>query len=187
MKTITLILPFLFSLLSSAQEKPKKETVNPNVRPESELILKFHHKIKIVRTKRLDDSGVLHLFPGDTVHLEFQKLKGKLVNPKVVEEIKHPKRSITFEMTQDESITMLFRKTQIQKTVAVDCEHRGLRSDKFAPTNLQPTEKGLMIGDSWPNTVWAIKISNIRVSSKSAEQVYREKVSKQANKANKSQ
>ena len=81
-------------------------------------------------------------------------------------------------MTQDASITMLFRKTEIQKTVAVDCEHRSVRSEDFLPTNLLPTEKGLMVGDSWSNSVWAIRISNIEVTSKSAEKVYEERISK---------
>ena len=172
------ILITFIPLISSAQIAKKKTKIDPNIRPESEVVLKFEHKIKILETKRFNDKGVLLLFAGDTVHLEFEEVKGKLVRPKVVDKVKYPKRSITFEMTQDASITMLFRKTEIQKTVAVDCEHRSVRSEDFLPTNLLPTEKGLMVGDSWSNSVWAIRISNIEVTSKSAEKVYEERISK---------
>ena len=93
-------------------------------------MLKFERKIEISEIKRFKD-GVLELFPGDTVHLEFAEKDGDLVNPKVVVKVEHPKRTITFKMTQDESITMLFRESAIQKTVAMNCEHRGLGSDEF--------------------------------------------------------
>lgn len=184
-KLSIIILITFIPLIGSAQVEKKKTRVDPNIRPESEVVLKFEHKIKIPETKRFNDKGVLLLFAGDTVHLEFQEVKGKLVRPKVVDKVKYPKRSITFEMTQDASITKLFRETQIQKTVAVDCEHQSLRSEDFSPTNLFPTEKGLVIGDSWSNAVWAIRISNIEVTSKSAEKVYEERISKNNKKANK--
>jgi hypothetical protein len=35
-----------------------------------------------------------------------------------------------------------------------------------------------MAGDSWPNSVWALRLSNIEVTSKPAVEVYKEKVSK---------
>lgn len=150
---------------------------DPNVRPAGQVVLKFERKIEIPEIKRFKD-GVLELFPGDTVHLEFEEKDGDLVRPKVVAKVLHPKRTITFRMTQDESITMLYRESEIQKTVALDCEHRGLGSEKFSRTNLNPTEKGLMAGDSWPNSVWILRLSNIEVTSRTASEVYEEKVSK---------
>ena len=139
-------------------------------------MLKFEHKIEIPEIKRFKE-GVLELFPGDIVHLQFEEKDGDLVSPKVVAKVEHPKRTITFRMTQDQSITMLFRESAIQKTIAMDCEHRGLRSKDFSRTNLNPTEKGLMAGDSWPNSVWMLRLSNIEVTPRPASEVYEEKVS----------
>jgi len=149
---------------------------DPNVRPAGEVVLKFEHKIDIAEIQRFKD-GVLQLFPGDTVHLEFEEKDGNLVSPGVVAKVEHPERTITLKMTQDESITMLFRESAIQKTVAMDCEHRGLGNEDFFRTNLYPTENGLAAGDSWPNSVWILRLSNIEATSKPASEVYEEKVS----------
>jgi hypothetical protein len=156
-----------------------EETVDldPNVRPAGEVILKFEHKIDIAESKRFKD-GMLLLFPGDIVHLEFEEKDGVFLRPKVVAKVQDPKRTITFRMTQNQSVTMLFRESKIQKTVSLDCEHQGLDSENFSNTNLNPTEKGLTAGDSWPNSVWLLRLSNIEVTSRPASEVYKEKVSK---------
>jgi hypothetical protein len=171
---------FLLLLTSALGAQGQQEAGNsdPNIRPAGEVVLKFERKIEIPEIKRFREDGVLELFPGDTVHLEFEGEKGNLVRPKVVAKVTDPTRTITFKMTQDESITMLYRETGIQKTVALDCAHRGLRSETFSPTNLHPTEKGLKAFDSWPNSVWILRLSNIEVTSKSPSEVYKEKVSK---------
>ncbi len=171
---IGLLAPQIF-----AQGKQNASTTNSNIRPSGEITLKFQRTIEIPEIERLNDAGILEIFPGDTIHLEFQDVDGELVQPKVVAQVTDPKRTITFNMTQDESMTMLSRTTEIQKTIAVDCAHRGLGSDEFFPTVLQPTEKGLSSFDSWPNSVWVIRLSNIEVTSRSASDVYEEKVSKQ--------
>ena len=85
------ILITFIPLISSAQIAKKKTKIDPNIRPESEVVLKFEHKIKILETKRFNDKGVLLLFAGDTVHLEFEEVKGKLVRPKVVDKVNIPR------------------------------------------------------------------------------------------------
>ncbi len=178
MKKTAITLAF-FALIvwrANAEQGQGAADPDPNIRPAGEIVLKFERKIKIPEIKRFED-GVLELFPGDTVHLEFEDDGGDLVRPKVVAKVQHPKRTITFRMTQDESITMLFRESEVRKTVALDCEHRGLGSEEFFRTNLNPTEKGLMAVDSWPNSVWLLRLSNIEITSKPASEVYKEKVS----------
>ncbi len=174
----------LFALSASAQEKSKGEpskgeSKDPNIRPAGEVVLKFERKIEIPEIKRFDDKGVLELFPGDKVHLEFaDDGKGGLTQPKVVAKVRDPAKTITFAMKQDKQMTTLTRSTKIQKTVGLDCVHRGLGGENFHRTNLHPTEKGLMAFDTWPNTVWILRLSNIKVTSKSAAEVYDEKVSR---------
>jgi hypothetical protein len=176
MRSTALSIAFL-ALIAARSNAQEVAASDPNIRPAGDVVLKFERKIEIPEIKRFQD-GVLELFPGDTVHLEFEEKNGDLVRPKIVAEVQYPKRTITFRMTQDESITMLFRESEIQKTVALDCEHRGLSSKEFSRTNLNPTEKGLMAGDSWSNSVWSLRLSNIEVTSKSASEVYKDKVSK---------
>lgn len=48
----------------------------------------------------------------------------------------------------------------------------------YSSTNLRPTEKGLASFDSWPGSVWSLKLTNIEVSNRSAQEVYTEKVKK---------
>ena len=149
-----------------------------NTRPQRQLTLSLKDgKTKTVEVpggEYLTEDGTLTLFPGDTIHLEFDEA-GK---PHVVSVVKDPKRTVTFSMTQDERVTMLMRKTEMQQTVAMDCTHLGLGSDKYSRTNLYPTEKGLAAGDSWPETVWSLRLSNFEVSDRSASEVYQERTSK---------
>jgi hypothetical protein len=175
--TVPLFAFLLLTFRASGEEISNASPADPNIRPAGDVTLKFERKIEIPEIKRFD-GGVLEIFPGDTVHLEFEEEGGKLVRPKVVAEVKDPKRTISFAMTQDPSMTMLTRKTAIQQTVAMDCENRGLGSEEFSPTNLNPTEKGLSAFDSWPSSVWVLRLSNIEVTSKPAAEVYEEKVSK---------
>lgn len=174
---ITLALLVLIVRLTIAQQDQSVVDSDPNIRPAGVLTLKFEHNIKIPEIKRFEN-GVLELFPGDTVHLEFETDGEELVRPKIVAKVQHPKRTVTFKMTQDKSSTMLIRSSAIQKTIALDCEHRGLGQEGFSKTNLRPTEKGLMSADSWPNSVWTLRLSHIEVTSRSASEVYEEKVSK---------
>lgn len=177
MKTpLTFLFLAFFGSPALGQENPNNANPDPNIRPAGDVVLKFERKIEVPEIKRFD-GGVLEIFPGDTVHLEFEDEGGKLVRPKVVAEVKNPKRTITFAMTQNSSMTMLTRKTAIQQTVAMDCTNRGLGSEEFSPTNLNPTEKGMSAFDSWPNTVWILRLSNIEVSAKPASEVYQKKVS----------
>lgn len=132
--------------------------------------------ISIPKGEYLDKDGTLTLHPGDEIHVEFREIDGSLGRPVVVQAVTHPERSITFSMTQKEGMTMLFRKTAMRQTVAMDCQHKGLGSDRFFRTNLFPTEKGLAAGDSWPETVWTLRLNNFEVTTKPASEVYEKRV-----------
>ncbi len=149
-----------------------------NTRPKRQFELSLKggkaETVDIPEGEYLTDDGTLTLFPGDTVHLEFDDA-GK---PQVVSEVKESKRTVTFSMSHKEDMTMLSRSSKMQETVAMDCKHRGLGSEKFARTNLHPTEKGLAGFDSWPGIVWTLELSNFEVTDRSASEVYEERVSK---------
>lgn len=179
MKTIYCPIILLLTLSSGFSEEPQKP-IDPNTRPAGVVVLKFERKIEIPEIRRFSEEGVLEIFPGDTVHLEFEEEGGNLVRPRVVTAVADRARTITFKMTQDESITMLYRETGIQNTVALDCRYRQLGSDELGQTNLYPTEKGLVGGDSWSNSVWMLRLSNIEVTSKPAAEVYEEKTSRES-------
>lgn len=148
-----------------------------NTRPTRQLTLQLEGgKTEIVEVPKgeyLTKEGTLTLYPGDTIHLEFDEAG----TPHIAGEEKDPKRTVTFSMTQDAQITMLTRKTKMRETVAMDCTHRGLGTETFARTNLRPTEKGLAAFDSWPGTVWTLRLSNFEVTDRSASEVYQERVS----------
>ncbi len=71
--------------------------------------------------------------------------------------------------------SLLTRTTKIQQTVAMDCGNRSGKRETYSSTNLRPTEKGLASFDSWPDSVWSIKLINIEVTNRSAQEVYLEK------------
>jgi len=153
-----------------------------NTRPGRKLTLSLEggqtKTVEIPKGEYLSEDGTLTLHPGDTIHLEFDEGAAKARKPHIVSEVKDPKRTITFSMSQDKGMTMLSRKTEMQKTVAMDCTHRGLGSDKYARTNLYPTEKGLAAFDSWPGSVWSLRLSDFEVTDRSASEVYQERTSK---------
>ncbi len=183
MKNLILLLCSILAFIApTAIAKPEKKVKDPNISPPRELILKFERrepvKADLPERKYLQDGGVLELFSGDKVNLEFDKVEGELKNPKVVTKVVNPKQTITFEFTQDKKISILNRSTKITATVAMDCDHLTLGSKDFQRTNLYPTEKGLSSFDSWPNSVYVLRLSNIEVTAKSASKVYKEKVGK---------
>lgn len=135
-------------------------------------------KVTVPKGEFMSADGVLTLYPGDTVHVEFQKEGEKLGGPTIVAEVTHPERTITFAMSHQKGIAFLMRTTEMQETVAFDCTHCAIGSDDFARTNLIPTEKGLAAGDSWPGNVWIVRVMNLEVSKRPAMEVYQEKVGK---------
>ena len=161
-------------------KKEASEKLNTRAEREMEVSQRDGKKtmLKIPKGEFLSADGVLTLYPGDKVHLEFEKQGEKLANPTLVAEVTHPERTITFEMSHKEGTAILMRTTEIQQTVALDCTHCAIGSDEFARTNLIPTEKGLASFDSWPGTVWIVRLSNLEVSDRPAMEVYQEKVGK---------
>ena len=153
-----------------------------NTRPARKLTLYFDGgKTKVVdipKGEYLSKDGTLTLYPGDTIHLEFDEQKEKGGIPHVVSEVKKPKSTITFTMTQKADGTILSRNTKIHKTVAMDCKHGGLGMDDFFRTLLMPTEKGIGGYDIWANTVWTLRLSSFEMTDRSASKVYEERISK---------
>ncbi|MCW1886564.1 hypothetical protein OKA04_17635 [Luteolibacter flavescens] len=131
-------------------------------------------KVKVPEGEYLSKDDVLTLYPGDKVHLEFSEF-GK---PSVVAAVSKPDSTVTFELTNADGVTTLNRTTDMQLTVAMDCENRPLGTEEFGRTHLRPTDKGLAATDAWQGKVWTLKLSNFEVSQKSADEVYNERVSK---------
>jgi hypothetical protein len=149
-----------------------------NTRPAKKVTIAFEggktETVDVPEGPYLTEEGTLTLCLGDTIHLEFDEA-GK---PFLVSEVKNAKRTIKFALSQQQGITMLSRTTQMQETVAMDCMHRGWGSEKFARTNLRPTEKALGAFDSWPGTVWTVQLSAFEVTNRPATEVYEKRVAK---------
>ena len=124
----------------------------------------------------LSKAGALYLYPGDTVHLEFQDTDGKLKDPIVVAEVKNPARTLTFALTQDFGLTTLKRSGEIQQTVAVDAYAQILGQKAYKQyRDIYPTEKGEPNEFAWAEGAWHIKIDKIEVTEKSANDAYTER------------
>lgn len=176
------VAPLILALAPVAPLGAQDSGASANHRPASTIKViqpdGSKQEIKLPARDLLAADGRLILYPGDTVHLEFAETSGKLSSPKVVPSVTAPERTITFKMTQQKEMTMLSRTTKIQQTVAMDCGNRSGKREAYTPTNLRPTEKGLASFDSWPGSVWSLKLTNIEVSDRSAQDVYMEKVNK---------
>ncbi|MDB4272966.1 hypothetical protein N9873_01910 [Akkermansiaceae bacterium] len=126
-----------------------------------------------------NEKGILELYPGDVVHLEFEEVEGELINPKVVKEVVNRDRSFTFKFVQNANASILHRSPGLKKTAAVDCSFRDISGDQFESKILFPTEQGRLVVDVFPGTVWTIRVSNIELSDKRAQTVAKERETKQ--------
>jgi hypothetical protein len=124
----------------------------------------------------LSADGILDLYPGDTIHLEFSKSGETLVKPKVVASVTKPEQTITFHFAVSGGGITLKRTTKIQKTVALDCFEKAVDSEKHTLSqSFFPTEKGQTEEQTWPNKIWHLQMKNIEVTDKTAEQVFNER------------
>ncbi len=153
---------------------------DPNFREAREVELALEggktETVKVPEGKHLSEDGVLTLYPDDTVHLEFPEGGGKNLKAKVVKDVTHPERTVTFSLSQQDGLTMLSRSTAVKQTVAMDCKQRAVGSEEWVRTNLRPTTQGLTGFDSWPGGVFAVQLSNFEVTDRPVEEVYMERV-----------
>ena len=164
--------------IAASLAKPQDKE-GPNFRAAREIDLSVEkgktQKMKVPEGTYLSKDGSLTLYPGDEVLVEFSEDGGK---PSIVAAVTKPGRTMSFKLSSKDGMTFLYRSTEMQPTVAMDCMHRVAGSEKFHRTNLYPTEKGLAAGDSGPGDVWTLQLSNFEVTDRPADEVYTERVNK---------
>ncbi|MDA8991998.1 hypothetical protein N9F61_00995 [Akkermansiaceae bacterium] len=157
------------------KKAPLPGDANKRKEREEEITLQGQVKktVTVPAGKFFSEEGVLNLYPGDTVHLQFS---GVGSTPKVVAEITKPENTITFKFTHDAGGAKLLRTMKIQKTVALDCYEGVVDSEEWVRSaSVAPVEKGQKDEYAWPNEIWRIQIKNIELTEKSAEQAFRER------------
>lgn len=124
----------------------------------------------------LNETGILDLYIGDQVHLEFKKSGGVFSDPKIVASVKKPEQTITLSFQITEDGHTLTRTTQIQQTVALDCYEMHVGAEEFSKNqSFFPTEKGQKEEQTWSKNVWHLQLRNIAVTTKPAADVFQER------------
>lgn len=124
----------------------------------------------------LSKDGVLDIYLGDTIHLEFEKTGGSFTHPKVVATVTKPEQTITLDFQVTEDGHILTRTTQIQQTVAFNCYEMQINGKEFFKNNnFFPTEKGQKEEQRWLNDYWHLQLRDIEVTTKTAAQVFQER------------
>ena len=127
----------------------------------------------------LSKAGMLELYIGDTVHLEFQMADGQLSakDPIIVVEVKKPEQTMTFEFINDRGTPTLKRSSKIQKTVAFDCQIQTNGSAEFTKEKrIAPTNKGKSDEFAWLPGLLRIQFSNFSVNDRSIDDEYADRI-----------
>jgi hypothetical protein len=104
--------------------------------------------------------GIITLFPGDKIMVEFEIAGSVPTNPRVVTKIFHPERTLELEMTQDAQITMVNRKSGFARNLTMDCYFLTVGSDFKNHANLSPLYKGMYCGDGFEASTYCVKLYN---------------------------
>lgn len=129
-------------------------------RPAKEIVLSLPKGEK--KTFRLAvapyvSEGLITLFPGDKIMVEFEIVDSAPKNPKVVSKMLHPERTLELEMKQDAGITFVERKSGFAQKLTMDCYFLTIGSDFKNHANMYPLEKGMGCGDGFEPKTYCIK------------------------------
>ena len=102
--------------------------------------------------------GVITLYPGDKIIVEFDLVDSQPANPRVVKAITHPERTLELEMTQDKGLTGVNRKSGFAKKLTMDSYFLTLGSDFKNHANMYPLDKTLPCFDGFEPKTYCIKL-----------------------------
>jgi len=165
-KSVVSCAPILLSLAITAFFPVFSQTQDAAaIRPAKQITMNFAKGEKQVihlAEGHYISQGVITLFPGDSILVEFEIVNSAPKNPKVVAKMSHPERTLELKMTQDADITMVSRNSGFAQKLTMDCYFLLLNSDFENHANMYPMEKGMGSYDSFDPKAYCIKFYDFR-------------------------
>ena len=172
----SLLLPVTFTLALAQAGKPKadqeREAVCRRVpcRPAKTL------KLKVSETEVAEfdfpkgpyvADGYVNLLSGEEINVEFDDGADGPTNPRYVEKVTAPEKTVTFSLELKDVGTILTVKNPFAKNILYDCLIQHYKDQRLRKTTIIPVQGGLLSFEHWPYPITQVVISNVRyVSSK---------------------
>lgn len=170
----SLLLLVIFTLTLAQAEKPKtdheRETICSRVpcRPAKTLTLKISEtevaEFDIPEGPYVAD-GRINVLSGEEINVEFDDGAGGPTNPRYVEKITAPEKTLTFSLSLRDGGTILTVRNSFAKTIHYDCLIRRYKAQRMQKTTIVVVQSGLVSFEHWPYPITQVVISNIRYVS----------------------
>ena len=178
MKTILLCSLAIIAAFQSTHSQGPAAAPKPSARPETTITLDFGAEGKKTMTfpasVYVTPEGWISVLPGEEHTIEFDIVDGQPKNLRYLTDKSKKSQPgtgrFTVSLSQDKDITMLFRRADSPKPLAMRCLTQSYGEDKLRETKLNPVGK-LPYGDSWANTVCSVMLGEIRLVEEPKEDV----------------
>jgi hypothetical protein len=170
----SLLLPVIFTPALAQAGKPKadqeREAVCRRVtcRPAKTLRLKVGEtevaEFDFPKGPYVAD-GYINLLSGEEINVEFDDGAGGPTNPRYVEKVTSPEKTVTFSLSLKDIGTILSVKNPFPKNILYDCLIQHYKAQRLQKTTIVPVESGLVSFEHWPYPITQVVISNLRYAS----------------------
>jgi hypothetical protein len=170
-----IVFAFTLALSAAAQQKPQtaeeareeickkvvcREPKTVNLKLNNKEVLAFDFpKIPYVA------EGYINVLMGEKIYVEFDEAANTLTNARYVEQIKAAEKTVTFELTQTDSGTILSVKNPFSKDIIYDCLIQNYKTDGLQKTSIIPVKAKIMSFEMWGQPIPQVVISNVRFVS----------------------
>jgi hypothetical protein len=172
----SLLLLIVITLAFAQADKPKagqeRESVCSRVPCRPAQILKL--KISETEVAEFDipegpyvSDGRINVLSGEEINVEFDDGADGPTNPRYVEKVIAPEKTMTFNLSLRDKETILTVKNPFAKTILYDCLIRRYKAERMQKASVTPAQSGGISFEHWPYAITQVLISNVRyVSSK---------------------
>lgn len=112
--------------------------------------------------------GVINILNGERFTVEFDEKDGRLLEPHYVKEITHADRTISLELSQLESGTILKIADPFSKAIIYDYWIQHYKQRGFNEVRFLAVGAGLKSVESWPYPITQVVISHVRYETQSS-------------------
>ena len=170
----SLLLPIIFTLALAQAGKPKpdqeREAVCRRVPCRPAVTLKL--KVSETEVAEFDfpkgpyvADGYINLLSGEEINVEFDDGADGLTNPRYVEKVTSPEKTVTFSLSLEDVGTILSVKNPFAKNILYDCLIQHYKAQRLQKTTTVSVESGLVSFEHWPYPITQVVISNVRYKS----------------------
>jgi hypothetical protein len=171
---VSLLLPVIFALALAQVGNPKadqtREALCRRVPCRPAKILKL--KVSETEVAEFDfptgpyvADGYINVLSGEEFNVEFDDGSAGPANPRYVEKVTAPDKTVNFNLSLTDQGTILTVKNPFAKDILYDCLIQHYKAQRLQKTTIVPVQSGLVSFEHWPYPITQVVISNVRYAS----------------------